>query len=52
MYKNSGTIIIIQSQENEKLFDFSIITLINGKITLKIYQADLNKDKNKLKIQN
>ena len=45
-YNDNDTIIIIQDQENALLFDFAIITSINKKLILKIYQVGLNKDKN------
>ena len=45
-YNDNDTIIIIQDQENAPLFDFAIITSINKKLILKIYQVGLNKDKN------
>ena len=45
-YNGNDTIIIIQDQENAPLFDFAIITSINKKLILKIYQVGLNKDKN------
>ena len=45
-FNDNDNIIIIQDQENAPLFDFAIITSINKKLILKIYQVGLNKDKN------
>ena len=45
---NKEHIIIIQNQCNAPLYDFGIITILDNKITLKIYQLGINKEKKEL----